>query len=877
MDETTENTEQSATESSPHNSPERSASNEKTLTEKAGTLASTAGSAVSDAVHRVSDGIREWLDDDKRKAFVENAKTKSAEWASIARTKGARFAATARSVGESAAKWADERLRHSSESGSSGDPEPGLSPTENPDAEHSGSPDESVFPKSETTKEDKRAKSSTEGKLTGGKQPLSRRGMAFLKDFFKKEVPLKTDESVFNGQAQNTFEWKRLFPLSVCCIFFGWIVPSYVIQPVDYFFVDSIYRWKIIPIAVLSCIGSFCGIRHFLRPKKILWIPAVVVCTFTAIVGLYALLWFQTIAEDAIQSNARLTGNWRIQLTVLVVKAIGWFYQLTDAEYSSMFERYIGYIGGVGLCEEFTKMMPLYFIVICCKKQWAKELLSLRTFLVLGFFSGLGFGIGEALTCYSLSNGNFGFNSQIIRWFALVPSHAIWTICDASFLWILSPRIERASGVTKKLLYFVLAIATMAVLHGAYDVLCSKSRIAIFFAALSLFLMWLFVRIASRRSPFDDNAKLPNMDDFNVCSVNTFGKSFLKLYLAIVIGLVSYWGFFTISKRQLLEMTNEGISSSSSSSESEWRVIVETAEQKAKHAWAGQTDKIEKWKEQAKFYAPVFNRNDPTLFDWVVLGEILPPNIYKHDFDERTGKLFRRDGEPLEIPAELWNARMDYSVNRHHPDQPPSFYDRLMTGEFNVPFPDRYLFDGKSGIVFAKNGAPNNQTVEKWNNMILYFAPTKPGEQTLYDWVMQDIVKLPRFSNHQFDAKTGCFKRNDGKPLDNEAELWNARMRYSVEHRKPNNPMSLYDKVMTKQKEIPHFKKHHFDGETGCFTRFDNEPLDARAELWNAQILYSSKTPSESESSDDWFETEFLNKGGRPDRPLLSGAFDQSE
>ena len=102
MDNPISGTEPKTTDSSDQESTENPqlTKKESDLAEMAEKIAGTAGTAISDAAHRVSNGIREWFEDDRRKEFVAKAKTKGAEWAIVAR-----------GMGVSAAKWAGTRIQ----------------------------------------------------------------------------------------------------------------------------------------------------------------------------------------------------------------------------------------------------------------------------------------------------------------------------------------------------------------------------------------------------------------------------------------------------------------------------------------------------------------------------------------------------------------------------------------------------------------------------------------------------------------------------------------------------------------------------------------------------------------------------------------------
>lgn len=268
-------------------------------------------------------------------------------------------------------------------------------------------------------------------------------------------------------------------------------------------------------------------------------------------------------------------------------------------------------------------------------------------------------------------------------------------------------------------------------------------------------------------------------------------------------------------------------------------------DEKLKRAWSGGTMAEEMIAQQKQFYSPSM-QDDPTLLDWVRKGEILPPLLNDHEYDPVTGKLFRPDGEPLDVPAALWNARMDYSQAHHQPSTPPSVYDRLMMGEFNVPLLAGLLFDGKTGVLYRQDGRkinPDGAEVDRkawfWNARICYFAPTKPGGPTILDWIISGDVEPPQLAGHELDPNTGKLIRKDGRSLDIGAEMWNARVEYSITHHQPSNPPTPFDLFATYTGSYPPTGPGcHLDPKTGKLYRTDGKPLDNSAELWNARLDY---------------------------------------
>ena len=269
-------------------------------------------------------------------------------------------------------------------------------------------------------------------------------------------------------------------------------------MPTRAFISDSLIG-QVIPVAMLgvpALILAVLGICFFVRPSVFPLRPAILSLLFTMIIGLAALLLFQKIALYSLEMKSQYYG--KATAFVFVSKFIGWAYQSTHSD--NVLQRFLGCIFGVGLCEEMTKLFPLLWFVFVKKAQK----MDFRGFLIVAFFSGMGFGIGEAIGCYSpwslLRPPNLLVSSNTIRWFACVPSHAIYTVIDAAFLWVLIPRIKATKDKTDAAMLCSVAVLVIALVHGIYDVLCDIPGIGILLDAASVFLMYFVVVWAAKKT-----------------------------------------------------------------------------------------------------------------------------------------------------------------------------------------------------------------------------------------------------------------------------------------------------------------------------------------------------------------------------------------
>jgi hypothetical protein len=119
-------------------------------------------------------------------------------------------------------------------------------------------------------------------------------------------------------------------------------------------------------------------------PKRLLAVGA-----FTGTIGIMFLLGVQWVAFQS--QGIWLRGTGVIVLIFYIVKFIGFSYQAALGDTGFVLS-FLGFICGVGFCEEVCKVLPLAW--------WSVRhgLDSWRTACVWGMVSGFGFGVSEAIT-----------------------------------------------------------------------------------------------------------------------------------------------------------------------------------------------------------------------------------------------------------------------------------------------------------------------------------------------------------------------------------------------------------------------------------------------------------------------------------------------
>ncbi len=220
-----------------------------------------------------------------------------------------------------------------------------------------------------------------------------------------------------------------------------------------------------------------------LKPKKEVFMKGIKFGFFTAIIGM-ALLFI-------VQGFPVISG----------------FYKQINSH--SLIEKIIGFVLGVGICEEVCKLLPLFI--------WRKDLAKLpaSSVIFLGMISGFGFAIPETAGQYAIktaaqtalrtqmNNGfdfyaiwGMGVSGILLRLITLPILHAAWTGICSWYLW--KALQERKEDFYKTLCY---GIGYAALIHGIYDVACSYPHWYIVLAVISLLSLCQFVALAQG----DDN------------------------------------------------------------------------------------------------------------------------------------------------------------------------------------------------------------------------------------------------------------------------------------------------------------------------------------------------------------------------------------
>lgn len=253
----------------------------------------------------------------------------------------------------------------------------------------------------------------------------------------------------------------RLGPLFVCMFVFGlgfgFIVPS-----------RGFIEHQIIPIVLLALASLPLIIRAgtcAMANRPIQTEVAVWTALFTMFLGITGLLIFYWIIESV---KIPISGNYRVLIARGIQSFFSWSLHTSTDSSAGVLKQVLGMTVGVGLLEEFTKSVPTIYLILSKRSHKNKQ----NNLMAVGFYSGLGFGIGEALYSYSPWSGNIEIDSLLLRWFHLIPSHAVWASIDAAFLGLVAPKIkfDDPDQIGLSIGYISVALIAMATLHGIYNV-----------------------------------------------------------------------------------------------------------------------------------------------------------------------------------------------------------------------------------------------------------------------------------------------------------------------------------------------------------------------------------------------------------------------
>lgn len=229
----------------------------------------------------------------------------------------------------------------------------------------------------------------------------------------------------------------------------------------------ALFMWAILAI--------FPGVID--KPGQLAW-----TALFTATIGIFILFLFQLVPILQLYYLAALDPHTSFAISCL------------------------GFTLGIGLCEEFCKAIPVLYLFN------SDDSVSWRAACMVGFASGLGFGLSEAIKyCADFYNGVMGSEIYFVRFISCVVLHALWTGGVAITLYRRQKHLQESTGWD----WFWTAIALLLVpmmLHGLYDTMLKKDHE---FGALVIALVtfgWFAFQVETARRGEEAGEETFNLD-----------------------------------------------------------------------------------------------------------------------------------------------------------------------------------------------------------------------------------------------------------------------------------------------------------------------------------------------------------------------------
>jgi RsiW-degrading membrane proteinase PrsW (M82 family) len=222
---------------------------------------------------------------------------------------------------------------------------------------------------------------------------------------------------------------------------------------------------------------------------------------FTGTVGIVFLLVVQFCSQFRF---GRIYGRGWLALIMLVFAFIGWSYRSALDPDSNFFLSAFGFTFGVGLCEELTKAIPLFFYF---QRDAA---MGWRGACLWGLASGVGFGVSEGIM-YSGShyNGISGGEIYIVRFVSCVALHAMWAASVGIAIARNLDDYENVSDQGQFAVFLLRMLAVPMVLHGLYDTLLKKDMNVWALVVAVISFGWLVMQVEMARAAQPDAGARP--------------------------------------------------------------------------------------------------------------------------------------------------------------------------------------------------------------------------------------------------------------------------------------------------------------------------------------------------------------------------------
>lgn len=255
---------------------------------------------------------------------------------------------------------------------------------------------------------------------------------------------------------------------------------------------DSWLHWL---YALASITLFLLMLRYFFDRGDAEWPHIVLVGVCVATFGVFFLLTVQFIAAVT-QGWLLVSRNIFIMIIFYVFWFIGFSYNAALDPANGFWLSFFGFTFGVGLLEEFSKALPLFFRIR------AGEPPNWRGCCMWGLAGGVGFGVAEGIIYASdFYNGVATFGIYPVRFVSCVALHAAWGGAVGIAAYKYQHLLQQNGDWGDLVAAFLRIMAVPMILHGLYDTLLKKEMnlLALLVAVASfvwlVFVMWQATRV----------------------------------------------------------------------------------------------------------------------------------------------------------------------------------------------------------------------------------------------------------------------------------------------------------------------------------------------------------------------------------------------
>jgi RsiW-degrading membrane proteinase PrsW (M82 family) len=233
-----------------------------------------------------------------------------------------------------------------------------------------------------------------------------------------------------------------------------------------------------------------------LAPAILMVLTGFGIVTFYAVALYFSLIWglfyYSIFRTVQVQIKKTILIFFTVQLLIFVlvelfrIPSIHPLYGLINQP--NLFLKLTGFIFGVGLFEEFVKVIAVYIFI-----RRSSEPLVPQTVVFYGLISGIGFGVFEGVVYQVTVNAQLDYSSSFFMNIARLTSlpflHSIWAGISSYFLafTFLYP--------TQRISLWILSLVIPSLLHGFYNTL-GWSIFGFFISYLGLVLLLMYLNNA---------------------------------------------------------------------------------------------------------------------------------------------------------------------------------------------------------------------------------------------------------------------------------------------------------------------------------------------------------------------------------------------